>query len=139
MFCKCPGENSSIIGDIKKAIIAKNTSNEDIHIIEQEVLRYESRINETIGKFSADIEAFKSTLHSGAFDCGFTIIRTTDEDMKTKYNILKKNGIRMTDDVHIDFPDDYMACSKSSHILDFIQKKANNVDINNLYVRTILD
>ncbi len=138
-FVNALGEDSGIVNDIKKTIIAKNTSDDDISLIEQEVLRYENRINETIEKFSADIETFKSSLHSGEFDCGFTIIRTTDEDMKTKYNILKKNGIRMTDDVHMNFPDDYMACSKSSHILDFIQKKANNVDINNLYVRTILD
>ena len=138
-FVNALGEDCGIVNDIKKTIIAQNTSKEDVSIIEQEVLRYESRINDTISKFSADIEAFKSTLPSGECDCGFTIVRTSDEDMKSKYNILKKNGVRVTDDVHINFPDEYMACSKSPKILCFIQEKANNVDINNLYVRTILD
>lgn len=138
-FINALGADCGIVKEMCK-VVAQNAVNDDvIDSAEKDVVAYETEINQVIEKMLSDVTQFKDSLPSRDFDCGFTIVRTSDSKMKEKYEILKQHNRRTGTSVQINFPDEYMNCSKSYKILAYIQEQSKNQHIKNLYVETILD
>lgn len=138
-FVNALGDECGIVQDIKNKFISQNMDKIDVEMVELEIIRFENKVNDIIKTYANEINDFKSTLPTREFDCGFSILKTSNENLKSKYKILKDCGIRGQDDVRIDFPDNYQCCSQSDKILDFIKEKTNDELIHSLYVKTILD
>ena len=138
-FINALGDDCGIVQDIKKKVIIQDMSEIDVEDAKREIVRFENKVNDIFNTYKNEINDFKATLPTHSFDCGFTILKTNNNNLKTKYKVLCNHGKRITEDVNADFPDDYMNCSHSDKILDFIKSKTDDEQIKSLYVRTILD
>lgn len=138
-FVNALGNDCGVVQEIQKNIVIKNMDETDVESAEREVLRFENKVNDIIEKYRNEIIDFKKTLPEHKFDCGFTIIKTADSELKAKYNILYNHEKRRTENVEINFPHDYLNSSHSYKVLDFIKDKTNDKQIQSLYANVILD
>lgn len=133
------GEDTEIVQDIKKKFSNVRFSKDALNEIKSEVEEYENKLQSIFDEEEAEIEEFRQTLPQYGLDCGFTTVYTQDNQMNEKYRVLIDNGIRSTNAVNVRIHDDYSNCSHSHNILHFVQKKREEPELKDLFVRTILD
>lgn len=113
--------------------------NLDINAVLESVQIYEQTLNAIFDKYKVAIAAYTMTLPDRPFDCGFTIVNTTDEQMKKNYQMLKFMGKRDTMNVDVRFPDNYFSCSQSHLILKKLKELSQEPILDTISIRTILD
>ena len=105
----------------------------------REVEEYEKNLNEIFAQYADEITEYIKTLPERPLDCGFTFVHTSDEHMKSCYQMLVSFGKRESNTVNVEFPDNYFCCSQSHAILEKLKKLSNNPIMNTIWVQTMLD
>lgn len=139
IITKVLNANCSLYNDILLYLETKELSDEEVDEIIKDVANFEKVVSGEIEKYRSELEAYSTTLPAVGLDCGFTLVYTRDEKMQAKYKTLYSLEKRSGQDVQVDFPDDYMSCSKSYNILEKLKELSGNPFVATLYVKTILD
>lgn len=114
------------------------TDAESIENARKAIKDYEKRINDEITAHRSELLEFSASLPERMLDCGFTFVTTSNEFINKCLNVMAdtESGSSCLD---VDFPDDYMSCSKSYQIMAKLRELSGSDLVNELSVRTELD